>query len=287
MSPRQAPPKRPARLAIFTRALASFQLVSGWAEGAGHEVVLVVSEPGPKGAEVAVAAPAVTLVLAPQVGSCLALIEQASVDLAVVCAFRRIPAPVLTTTRHGFVNVHPTLLPEYPGPNPLRALYDGQGRLGVTLHRVVEEIDAGPILSQAGFEPPVAVDPDAYRQLIAAATREVLEEGIPRALAGEPGTPQQQGTGALGRPFTELDEELGWDLPARLLEARATALLLSGRQPRALLDGSMQPIRRLRRLPGLRAEAPVSIHLGGRRALVGVADGVVEVDLGELPYRQG
>lgn len=279
-------PAGPARLAVFSSVPESFQLVREWAEDAGHEVAVVVSQPGRDGADVAASAPAdLTVVLAPRVAACVPLLEQASVDLGIVCGFRRIPMSLVARTRHGIVNIHPALLPEYPGPNPLRALYDGQRRLGVTLHRIVEELDAGPILSQAAFEVPAALDPDGFGVLLAAATRQVLDDGVPKALVDDPGTPQQPGSGTVGRAFTEADEELDWDLPARLLEARATALLRSGRQPRAALGGSLQPIRRLRALTGLRAEAPGTVVLAGRRALVGVADGVVEVDLGELPYR--
>lgn len=55
--------------------------------------------------------------------------------------------PTLRIPMDGFVNVHFGLLPAYPGRNPLlSALADGERVLGLTLHRVTERVDDGPIL---------------------------------------------------------------------------------------------------------------------------------------------
>ncbi len=51
------------------------------------------------------------------------------------------------------VNVHPSLLPQYPGVNSYqRAFYDGCLKTGVTMHLVDEGLDTGPILLQDSFE---------------------------------------------------------------------------------------------------------------------------------------
>jgi methionyl-tRNA formyltransferase len=60
---------------------------------------------------------------------------------------RRIPAALLELPRFGCLNLHPSLLPEYRGSAPVqRALWEGRERTGVTLFRLVERMDAGPIL---------------------------------------------------------------------------------------------------------------------------------------------
>lgn len=42
-------------------------------------------------------------------------------------------------------NLHPSLLPSYPGLNSIRRAYEDQAEVGVTIHEVVEGVDLGPI----------------------------------------------------------------------------------------------------------------------------------------------
>jgi methionyl-tRNA formyltransferase len=75
-------------------------------------------------------------------------------DVAVVVAYGRIlPAAFLSTPRHGCVNVHFSLLPLYRGAAPVNwAIVNGEKETGVTTMRIVEELDAGPILLQRATE---------------------------------------------------------------------------------------------------------------------------------------
>jgi methionyl-tRNA formyltransferase len=69
-----------------------------------------------------------------------------------------IPAPLLL---HGlWLNVHPSLLPRWRGAAPVeRALLAGDGETGVTIHRTIAALDAGPIAAQRAF--PLGPDDDA------------------------------------------------------------------------------------------------------------------------------
>jgi methionyl-tRNA formyltransferase len=77
-------------------------------------------------------------------------IEALAPDLACVSCFsRRIPAGLLALPRHGFLNVHPSLLPDYRGPFPLFwQLRDGLRQSGVTVHFMDEQLDSGDIALQ-------------------------------------------------------------------------------------------------------------------------------------------
>lgn len=70
-------------------------------------------------------------------------------DLGVVAAYGRIlPDPLLTLPRLGMINIHASLLPKYRGAAPVhRAVIDGEAETGVTIMRVVSELDAGPMLA--------------------------------------------------------------------------------------------------------------------------------------------
>lgn len=71
-------------------------------------------------------------------------------EAAIVVAYGRLlPAEFLSTHRHGCLNVHFSLLPKYRGAAPVNwAIVNGAQETGVTTMRIVEELDAGPILLQ-------------------------------------------------------------------------------------------------------------------------------------------
>src|ERR1043165_6200793 len=66
-------------------------------------------------------------------------------DVAVVAAYGRIiPEHLLSIPRLGMINVHASLLPKYRGAAPVhRAVINGDPETGVTIMRVVKELDAG------------------------------------------------------------------------------------------------------------------------------------------------
>jgi len=73
------------------------------------------------------------------------------VDLVCLAGYMRILTPVLCQAyRHRIMNIHPALLPSFPGLNAQRqALEWGVKYSGATVHFVSEEVDMGPIILQA------------------------------------------------------------------------------------------------------------------------------------------
>jgi methionyl-tRNA formyltransferase len=71
-------------------------------------------------------------------------------DVAVVVAYGKIlPPEFLSAPKHGCVNVHFSLLPKYRGAAPVNwAIVNGEEETGVTTMKIVQELDAGPILQQ-------------------------------------------------------------------------------------------------------------------------------------------
>ena len=69
--------------------------------------------------------------------------------LCVACFSLYIPRPILDIPRLGCLNVHPSLLPANRGPDPLFwTFHDGHRETGVTIHRMDEGLDTGPIVAQ-------------------------------------------------------------------------------------------------------------------------------------------
>ena len=71
------------------------------------------------------------------------------VSLVVGAGYMRVLSPVFLERFPAILNVHPSLLPEFRGLHAVaRALEAGANETGVTVHFMVEEVDAGPIVAQ-------------------------------------------------------------------------------------------------------------------------------------------
>ncbi len=137
-------------------------------------------------------------------------------DVAVVTCFtRRIPPAALAVPRLGFLNLHPSLLPAYRGPQPLFwQLRDG-ATTGATVHYMDEGLDTGDIAAQAAVPLPDGISgPEAERTLALAGLgllRGVLDE-LARGIVQR----QPQAAGGSQQPApTEADFALSTGWPAR------------------------------------------------------------------------
>lgn len=76
------------------------------------------------------------------------------VDLIVLAGYMRLIGPTLLNEYEGkIINIHPSLLPSFPGKNAIeQALEAGVKITGVTIHYVDEGMDTGPIIAQRAIE---------------------------------------------------------------------------------------------------------------------------------------
>ena len=82
-------------------------------------------------------------------GDLAARLAAHDVGLVVGAGYMRVLSPAFLGRFEAVINVHPSLLPEFRGLHAVRrALEAGVGETGVTVHFVVEEVDAGPVISQ-------------------------------------------------------------------------------------------------------------------------------------------
>jgi methionyl-tRNA formyltransferase len=193
-----------------------------------HEVVQLFTRPDkPRGRGRRVAPPP-----AKEVAERLGIpVEQpakldSSVEIAaqtvVVCAYGLlIPNELLE--RALWLNVHPSLLPRWRGAAPVeRALMAGDEETGVTIHRTVEALDAGPVAAERAF----AVGPDADAGAVYARAAEVAAELLRDVLAeDEPRfEPQPEEGATYAEKIRPEDRELDPDSPAPELVNRVRAL---------------------------------------------------------------
>jgi formyltetrahydrofolate deformylase len=87
-------------------------------------------------------------------------LNEAKADMIVLARYMRIlPAKVVQAYRHRIINIHPSLLPYFPGANPYKQAYDSGVRVhGCTAHFVTEQLDEGPVILQDVFHINVGAD---------------------------------------------------------------------------------------------------------------------------------
>lgn len=148
-----------AKLAVLASGNGSnFEALATAARAAGHELCLLVCDrPEAYAFERArrLSAPAA---LVPWKGrpreeaeaALEAALEAAGADVVALAGFMRLLSPAFVARRRGrLVNVHPSLLPAWPGAHAIeRAWEAGAAEFGVSVHYVDEGMDTGPLLAQ-------------------------------------------------------------------------------------------------------------------------------------------
>lgn len=113
-------------------------------------------------------------------------LKKLGAEIGVLAAYGRIlPPEILTIFPHGILNIHPSLLPKYRGASPTAAaIATGEKQTGVTIIKLDEEMDHGPILSQ--FTESILEDDTAgtLRERLFRKAAEVLVTILPAYLEG-------------------------------------------------------------------------------------------------------
>jgi methionyl-tRNA formyltransferase len=204
-----------------------------------HEVVAVVTQPdrprgrGQKTTDAPVKARAVQEripILQPATLKDPGLLDALTAfrsDLGVVAAYGKILTDaVLAAPRLGMINVHASLLPKYRGAAPVhRAIVAGERDTGVTIMRVVKELDAGPMLAKAtrrigGDETSAGVERDLATLGAALLVRVV--DALADGRVEE--TPQNSAEATYAHRLTKPDGLIDWTASAQAVHDRVRGL---------------------------------------------------------------
>jgi methionyl-tRNA formyltransferase len=160
-----------------------------------------------------------------------------------------------------WLNVHPSLLPRWRGAAPVeRTIMAGDTETGVTIHRTVKELDAGPIAAQRSFPIGEQDDAGSVYEKSASLAVELLDAVLP-----EPEfTPQDDEGVTYAEKITAADRELDWSAsPDELLNRiRALSPHIGAR---AELHGRPVTIWKAR-IAGARLE-PLEVQPDGKRRM--------------------
>ena len=130
-------------------------------------------------------------------------LERSGAELIVLAGYMQLLSPgFIGRFRDRIVNVHPALLPSFPGLDAIgQALEHGVRITGVTIHFVDEGVDSGPIILQRPVPVPADRDRDALEGAIHATEHALLPEAIRMIAAGRVGIdPANPRVVAIGPP---------------------------------------------------------------------------------------
>ena len=141
-------------------------------------------------------------------------------DTIVVVAYGAL-VPSVLLDRALWLNVHPSLLPRWRGAAPVeRAIMAGDEETGVTVHRTVEELDAGPWAAKEELW----IGPDDTAGDIYARAAPVAAALVDEAVENQDFFPQSEVGVTYAEKIRPADRELDWSRPAKELHDRIRAL---------------------------------------------------------------
>lgn len=113
-------------------------------------------------------------------------LTELDVELVVLAGYMQLLSPeFILRFRNRIINVHPALLPAFPGLDAVQQALDNGSRVtGVTVHYVDEGVDSGPIISQRAVPVPERRDRGELEERIHAVEHELLPEAIGMIAAG-------------------------------------------------------------------------------------------------------
>lgn len=204
-------------------------------------------------------------------------------DLLVVTDYgQRFGRDLLSLPRYYPVNVHPSLLPRFRGPAPIhRALLSGSGWTGVTVIRMIERMDAGPILGAVRVDIQPGVTAGGLERELARIGAELLGSVLDRV---ERGTileiPQDERQATYAPKITRDDGRIQWNRPAgeisnfiRAMDPYPSAFTFLGEERTKVVQA--RPVR-LKEPPKF---PPGTIVAADRKAIwVSCLDGVVGIE---------
>jgi methionyl-tRNA formyltransferase len=147
-------------------------------------------------------------------------------DLLVVAAYGRIlPQAILEAPKIAPINVHASLLPRHRGAAPIEgAILSGDAETGVTIMRIVEQMDAGPIYLERAI--PIAPDETqaTLKDKLAELGASALLEAIDLAIRGElVETPQDESLATYTSIIKKQDAVIDWTASAVQIERMTRA----------------------------------------------------------------
>jgi methionyl-tRNA formyltransferase len=203
---------------------------------AGHDIQLVITQPDRPGHRMKVTSPPVKIA-AQELGlevyqpekirdpQAVERIRSLEPDLLVVVAYGQIiPRSVLSIPKRGAINVHASLLPRHRGAAPVaHAILAGDRETGVTIMRMDEQLDHGPVLAMRSTPIGSGEDAVALTSRLAEMGAELLVDTLARLDEIEPDE-QAHEQATIAPRLNREDGEIDWSVGAQEIDRRVRGL---------------------------------------------------------------
>jgi len=206
--------------------------------GAGHEIVLVLTQPDRPAGRGLKLAPSAVKVLAQERGfevyqpsalkdaEAQQRLRAPGADAMVVAAYGLIlPEPVLAIARLGAINIHASLLPRWRGAAPIqRAILAGDARTGISIMQMDRGLDTGPVLAAESM--PIAADDSSasLQHKLAELGARLIVSALARLERGQLHPEPQADAGAsYAAKITKAEAEIDWREAAPAIERKVRA----------------------------------------------------------------
>lgn len=158
----------------------------------------------------------------------LQTITKLNPSFALLTAYGKIiPSSLIHLLEKGFVNLHPSLLPQFRGATPLQsAILEGVKETGVTLFQMDEQIDHGPIIANAKFQ--ILNSKITYEELakeLALLGAKLIMQTLPQWLEGKISPqPQNDALATYCHKITKENEKINWHQDVFFIDRQVRAL---------------------------------------------------------------
>lgn len=153
------------------------------------------------------------------------ILQKTQVELVITLAYGRlIKTSELQIPKHGWLNVHFSLLPRWRGAAPVqRAIAAGDERSGVTVFKLEEGLDTGPIYSTLSYPLNDRSRSDEVLKDLSSICFQPVNQALIMIAAGEPATTQESNGVTLAPKISKSEGRIDWNRDSKMLDRQIRA----------------------------------------------------------------
>jgi len=148
-------------------------------------------------------------------------------DIVVVIAYGKIiPKKFLNLSKHGFINVHASLLPKWRGAAPIqRSIMNLDNQTGISIMKIVEELDAGPVMHQDKIQINENIDAFTLSKVLSKLGAKSIINAIDKIEKGQARFQEQNHSQATyAKKISKMEGQINWNQSAKKVLAKINAL---------------------------------------------------------------
>ena len=149
-------------------------------------------------------------------------------DLVIVVAYGQlIPKNYLSLSKHGFINIHASLLPKWRGAAPIqRSIMNLDKETGVSIMKIVEKLDAGPVMMQEKISVTSEMNAEDLSNKLSDLSSKLILECIDEIEGGKAKfIDQDEQKATYAKKINKKESEINWDNSAENILAQINSLL--------------------------------------------------------------